>query len=107
MITGAEMRTLRAAIERTGISRKRPVLTVIKLTAHLGVGVALSLLCIWLPWWAVIIVTPLASVIYIVGVMLGHDGSHGGAFRSSIANAALRNIAFPLATGMSGLFWQY
>jgi fatty acid desaturase len=45
--------------------------------------------------------------VYIVGVMLGHDGSQGGAFRSKNANAALRHIAFPLATGMSGLFWQY
>lgn len=101
------MRTLRAAVERAGISQKRPILTLVKLTTHLSAGVGLSLLCIWLPLWAVTLVTPLASVVYIVGVMLGHDGSHGGAFRSRRGNAALRHIAFPLATGMSGLFWQY
>ncbi len=79
----------------------------VALALHLGAGTGLSVLCIWLPLWAVVLVTPLAAVTYLVGVMLGHDGAHGGAFHSRKANAALRHIAFPLATGMSGLFWQY
>jgi fatty acid desaturase len=106
-ISAQQIQDLREELRAAGVLEKRPVITWVKLFAHLGVGIALSLLCIRLPFWAVMCVTPFASVIYVVGVMMGHDGGHRSAFHSRLANAALRHIAFPLASGMSGIYWQY
>ena len=95
------------ALKQSGVFEPAPVRTIAKFLLHALGGGALYVVCLRAsPAVSALLVVPTA-LIWIVAVMMGHDATHGAAFRSRAANAALRNVAFPFMSGMSGLFWRY
>jgi fatty acid desaturase len=106
-ITGAEFRALRRRVVEAGGFQRLPWLTSAKFAAHAAGGVALYWACLTAPPWIAAALTPLCAIVLIVAVMTGHEATHGAVYRSARANAALRTAAFPLLSGMSGLYWRH
>lgn len=101
------LRDLRRELERAGVFELTPAATLAKFLAHALAGGALIVACLTLPpLWAALLIPPTALV-WVVGVMVGHDATHHAVFRSRKKDDVLRTIAFPFMSGMSGLFWRY
>jgi fatty acid desaturase len=106
-VTSADIRSLRQAVNAAEGFRRRPALTTAKFAGHAFGGCILYLGCLTLQPWAAAALTPVCAIVLIVAVMIGHEATHGSAYTSKRANLLVRNLAFPLLSGMSGLYWHY
>jgi fatty acid desaturase len=106
-ITAVEFRALRRQVIAAGGFERFPLRTSAKFAAHALGGVALYGACLTAPPWMAVVLSPLCAMVLIVAVMTGHEATHGAVYRSAPANAVLRALAFPLLSGMSGLYWRH
>ncbi len=106
-VTSDAFLALRQELKQAGVFELAPFATLAKFLAHALAGGALIVACLVLPpIWAACLL-PFAALVWVVGVMVGHDATHQAVFESRTANAVLRTVAFPFMSGMSGLFWRY
>jgi len=102
-----DIRALRQAVAVRGGFRRCPGRTTTKFALHAIAGCALYVACLVLPVQAAIALMPVCAMVLVVGVMMGHEGVHGAAFRSRRANSLLSLLAFPLLSGLSCTFWRH
>jgi fatty acid desaturase len=98
---------LRRDLVAAGAFEPARAATILKFSGHIILAGLAAWICIRGPLWVLVLLTPVCALSWVIAVMIGHDATHRATFRSPLANATLRSLAFPLLSGMSGLFWRY
>jgi linoleoyl-CoA desaturase len=98
---------LRARLTQARVFDHRELASWLKLTLMLGVVGAALAGVVALPWWASLVLIPIAAVAAATAAMLGHEGSHHSFSTSNARNAVLAHIAFPLFSGLGVLYWRH
>ena len=103
---GPQLGSLRAELKAAGVFEHRELRGWIKL----GLMFAAELACLAGiavgGWVAALVLVPIAAVLATSIAMCGHEGSHKSFSRSPVRNQILTQLAFPLFSGLSALYWQ-
>jgi fatty acid desaturase len=106
MASFAELSALRAELRAADVFEHAELHSWIKLGGLLA-GLAACLVAIaWGGFWLALPAVPVAALCATSAAMLGHEGSHRSLSPSPTRNALMVLVAFPLLSGLSGLFWR-